>query len=628
MSRIRVSRINHMIKRRTIRKRLFSSYLWIILGITAAFVSGFYFYTAPLIEKRAAESVEQLSVYMLSQLDSVIENMDRMSLQVVFSQEMNNAFFKIRNTYDPVDKLNIQRSLSHSLYFLYATWVPSVRQINLFWIDGYFIGTGNAAVITDMASQNIGEIPWVQKTIQENGYKYISCPHIEEWSPMGKTVFSLSRRLTPTSGYWMKEIAIVEIQQDYDVITSTITRTMGTNTPDYNVLVFLKSGELFFPAGNPAQHIDHKFYWSQISENMNFHTSHNSMTSFRTTNNGRSEIISANYSPYSGMTVAIVGEEDKVLAPVVKFRNSVIFSGLFLVLLAFFASYIVARGLTVPITTLHNNIKNLTLESLSETGAFKNQNTLNEFEELSLAFQTMTRRLDQSLEDVVSAKSYEIQARMLALQSKMNPHFLYNTITTIYVLAENIGSREIVSICNSLSAMLRYTLTQAEGFVTIGDETGYTKSYIEIMKNRYQDRFICDFKIPQEIHRIMIFKMALQPIVENCFKYAHNTTPPLRILVEGSISGEYWRISVHDNGPGFSDNKKDELLARFNSPSAENPLGMTGFEGIGLENVFQRLKLLYKNQAIFEIGTSPLGGAVVTIGGNVIHAERGLFHNE
>ena len=95
--------------------------------------------------------------------------------------------------------------------------------------------------------------------------------------------------------------------------------------------------------------------------------------------------------------------------------------------------------------------------------------------------------------------------------------------------------------------------------------------------------------------------MILQPLVENATKYEINVPPPWYIFIRGSVIGENWYLSVEDNGLGFGPDKIRSLKENFTSIHINEALKDTGFEGIGLENIYGRLKLFYGKAAVFEI---------------------------
>lgn len=574
------------------------------------FLVTFYTYSSKIIEDRASESMHQLSVYISSQLDGMIENMDRISLAVVFSESINDNFSKEIPDNNEFQGLLRQRDLSKSLYSILGTWIPPVRQINIFNQAGFFVGTGNSAITTNVTFSKINSIEWVKKTIDLKGYKYLTLPRKEEWKNTGTVVFSLTRvfgsSLNVNNG-----TSIVEVQQDYSILSDIIKRALGKTKSDKKVIVFDKNGDIMFPLNSESSHTRMKSYWQEVNK-----TKRGTDTALVFDKISKSrEILTYNYSDYTNFTVLLVDSEKKLLSPVIDFRNAILLVGIVLLFITLFISYFVAKQVTTPIKQIHKSIKALSLENLSPSNSEGLNSGLNELEELNMAFSKTCARLKNSLEEVVSSKSYEIQAKMLALQSKMNPHFLYNTITTIYAMAEQENNAKIMEVCQDLSKMLRYILSESSAPVTIKKETSYALSYLELMTKRYKDFLHYSVEIPDEMETIMLPKMILQPLVENSTKYGINVAPPWHISIRGTVIGDKWYLSVEDNGPGFGPDKIRSLKENFASINIDEALKDTNFEGIGLENIYRRLKLSYGEAAVFEISDNHKRSTIVTIGG-------------
>jgi two-component system, sensor histidine kinase YesM len=229
----------------------------------------------------------------------------------------------------------------------------------------------------------------------------------------------------------------------------------------------------------------------------------------------------------------------------------------------------------------------------------------------------MRQRLKNSLEETVISRSHEVHSLMLSLQSQMNPHFLYNTISVISVMAEEDGKVNIVKACEDLSNMLRYISSESSEPVLLSLELEHTLSFMNLMKLRYADDLSFSLNIPENMHTIKIPKLVIQPLVENCTKYAINVDPPWKTEITGIVSSNQWEIIVQDNGTGFNEawldsvKKRFELINIYNMPELK-------LNGMGLANIFIRLKLLYGKDAIFELYNHPDGGAIVKIGGTIL----------
>lgn len=119
----------------------------------------------------------------------------------------------------------------------------------------------------------------------------------------------------------------------------------------------------------------------------------------------------------------------------------------FILLIALLFSFIAAKRFTVPIANLRTAIKKMNWETISAGEVMSLDSGLNEIEELNVAFQRMNHKIKNSIDELLLSQSQEIKSKIHELQSQMNPHFLYNTLTTISVMAEADMNKEIVELC-------------------------------------------------------------------------------------------------------------------------------------------------------------------------------------
>lgn len=110
-------------------------------------------------------------------------------------------------------------------------------------------------------------------------------------------------------------------------------------------------------------------------------------------------------------------------------------------------------------------------------------------------------------------------------------------------------------------------------------------------------------------------KLILQPLVENSLKYCERAD--CKIELWGKVEGEYWRICVNDNGPGFSEETIRQIEAQCAEAALHYQTKDLRISGMGLENIFIRLKLFYGDEMLFSISRGGLGGACVKIGGRI-----------
>ena len=214
-------------------------------------------------------------------------------------------------------------------------------------------------------------------------------------------------------------------------------------------------------------------------------------------------------------------------------------------------------------------------------------------------------------EELQNSRNMELlkEARFLALQSQINPHFLFNTLNTISRVVSFNRQPEAIDLLISLSGILRYNMGNSNACATLQDELEIVRQYAFIQQYRFGKRIQIDIRCENfEAAKIVMPRFTLQPIVENAV--IHGLEPRVaggRLRIKIFLRNEMAIIRITDNGGGMGQAKLNEILARLGS-------GSTGHtSSIGLTNVMQRLAIFCKSQDCFEI-KSKLGlGTMVTL---------------
>lgn len=218
---------------------------------------------------------------------------------------------------------------------------------------------------------------------------------------------------------------------------------------------------------------------------------------------------------------------------------------------------------------------------------------------------------NQELESSLNVYIQRLQeTQIAALRSQINPHFLYNTLDSIYwsVLEEVPGKSGLPEVITSLSDMLRYGLKEDENLITVEQEYIHANAYINIMQYRYDYSFQVAWDIPLEMLPMKILKVTLQPMLENALTHGIGREPGGRIQVSVWAQDHMIHVAVRDNGQGFSAEAFEYMTARLSSMEQHLPA-----DHIGLENVNLRYKLVVGPSAQMHLRNLPEGGAEVEI---------------
>lgn len=207
--------------------------------------------------------------------------------------------------------------------------------------------------------------------------------------------------------------------------------------------------------------------------------------------------------------------------------------------------------------------------------------------------QTNLRRTNELLRqkelDEERARSLAARAQLAALESKIHPHFLFNTLNSIAALIkENPDDAE--KMVEKLAALLRYSLDEnAKGLVALEREIEITRKYLEIEKARFAERLSYEIVLEETAKKISVPPLSLQTLVENAVKHvAAKSSKKTEISISAFRNGTHFLVEVRDNGAGFAD-------AALKS-------------GHGLDNLRKRLKNIFNGQADLEIVTGKTGG--------------------
>lgn len=240
------------------------------------------------------------------------------------------------------------------------------------------------------------------------------------------------------------------------------------------------------------------------------------------------------------------------------------------------------------------------LEDIIEEVGEGSRNITEEFDKSEIGkigtkFKTMVNHNLELREHLLSSQLKEREAELLLLQSQINPHFLYNTLDSLYCMAMIHEADDMAEMVEALSDTFRLSLNKGNKLILAKDELEHVRSYMRVQNFRYGERFSLDIQVEPEVESCYILKFILQPFVENAMY--HGLEPKLgngRILVTGKKTGDDLTFTVEDDGIGIHDISVLE-------------------KGYGVSNVRERIALYYGEGYGVWFKSSPGKGTIVTI---------------
>lgn len=277
--------------------------------------------------------------------------------------------------------------------------------------------------------------------------------------------------------------------------------------------------------------------------------------------------------------------------------------GISVVLLSVFyiMTIIVAKHIARPISNLSihmQKFKKTLPEKLPEI------DTENEEGILISSFNQMVDMNKKLFEDITNEKREKKQLELALLQAQIKPHFLYNTLDTIFCLNSMKCHDDASRMIKLLAGYYRLVLNKGLDWIWLEQELDALRKYLDIQSVRYQDSLSYSIEIPEELSAFQIPKLTLQPLVENAIY--HGIKPQNRkghILITGELEEDWAYIRVVDDGVGFT---KEKFALILSGEEKE-----TDSESFGLKNVSERLKIFYGKGTAIELEETPLGTSIV-----------------
>lgn len=362
----------------------------------------------------------------------------------------------------------------------------------------------------------------------------------------------------------LQDIGLLSISVDKGVFDHMFKSLEGIGSAN---IFILEQGKLVYANGNQEKlgPILTDDYWRDIAGDF----SKNETVAF----NGEKYIINATTNQNTGWKVVSLIPFEQVNNEIAKSRIVAVVLLLGSFVLAMIGAYLISNRFIKQFMLLNRvvlktgEIPDVFFDERDEIGKIGN------------SFIRIVKSNHELNAKLLESKIKEKEAELIALQSHINPHFLYNTLNSIYLMAEQIKAKNIAKVAINLSKIFKLTLNHGEYITTVQNEMDQIKSYLEIQNIRFDQKIEYDIEIEPGIRSLPMLKLLLQPLVENAVHHGLEllmNKGKIRITGRAEEDSKALVFEVIDNGVGF-----DTL-----DPSAHK-------EGYALKNIQERIKLQY-----------------------------------
>lgn len=272
-------------------------------------------------------------------------------------------------------------------------------------------------------------------------------------------------------------------------------------------------------------------------------------------------------------------------------RDVMVLFFIVIVLATLMISVLMAWSVSRPIHKLSRLMRNV------EKGDFQVDLHIDSKDEIGIlarSFNSMVSKIRELVQLNYHIELRQKQAELYALQSQINPHFMYNTLETISMAVEEDEKETVVKMVTLLGKMLRFSLSNKDRIVAMDKEVEHINNYLSIQKYRFEQRLNFTINAEIELHQYYSPKFILQPIIENCIKHGLETRKGLSINIRVSkINGirpetEDIAISIRDSGTGIN----SETLEKIQELLKSDPIAKRD-SGFGLINVHARIVMMF-----------------------------------
>lgn len=556
-----------------------------LVALVSMLFMGIAFYAQFVRNARqmALENNKQMLEQVSWNLNSYIRNM------------MNISDFMYYNVIKNKDLT--EESIDKEMNLLYEENKDYLVSIVCVTEDGAVLAAGPIA--TRKKSVDLKEQEWFVQAGEKIENLHFTTPHVqnifESSNYQYAWVISLSRSVELTNvGHTRRGVLLVDM--NYSAIEQVFDKANEQNSG--YVYLMDRNGEIIY---HPKQKA---IYSGMMKENNRMAASYEDGTHVENFM-GEERAVVVKTIGYTGWKIVNVTPTSEL------FRNT-IHIGFFMVMictvtifLILFGNIFISDRVTEPLRNLEDSIRYLEEGHLEEEHIYIGGS--HEIRHLGQTITLMVKRMKDLMDKMVQEQEDKRKSELDALQSQINPHFLYNTLDSVVWMVECEQYREAISMVKALAKLFRISLSKGNSIITIEDELTHAQNYMSIQQMRYRNKFCVKIDVEPAIRDCITIKLIVQPILENAIYHGMEFMDGEgEITVHGYEKDGDIYIEVSDNGMGIPEETIESLLTDKSRARGKG-------SGIGLWNVNQRIALYFKGDYGLSIKSELDEGTTVTI---------------
>ena len=553
-------------KFKSIQSVIFATVAFLVLSAVVIVTGVSMRFTNNSIFENSSEYTHTIIQQMNQNIDSYIDYMENIAYLISSSEDVQDYLFD-----DEIDNEGRYRILNQFETILDSR--SDIRNVGIISKNGrMLINDGKKSVNSDL---DLNTQEWYTQALDSPEGPMLTSSHVQHIiSGERPWVITLSRGIRDREGSGEKE-GVFFIDLNYSAISELCDQsTVGTK--GYAFILDARGNIVYHPQ---QQQLYNELQTENISLIMD---TEDDTVLTGTGSNGK--LYSISRSDKTGWTVVDCTNVRELLSKSRQAQSIYVLMAVLLVIVSLLFSRFMARSITLPIQKLRDSMEKVQEGDFSISDVVVDSD--NEIGSLTKSFDVMTHRIQELMEQNVYEQEQKRKSELKALQSQINPHFLYNTLDSIIWMAEGKKNEEVVLMTASLARLLRQSISNEDEVVPIANEVEYARGYLTIQKMRYKDKLEFQIDVDPSILHIPLIKLVLQPIIENAIYHGLKYKESKGLLIiKGFMKDGNAVLQVIDDGVGMDEETLAHIYDRHKVNYHSN--------GVGVYNVQKRLKLYY-----------------------------------
>lgn len=564
----------------------------IIMSILIALTLTMITIMGVLLYQRFKLTMDEYSVFNTeATVESVV---DRVNSDLLDIRQIFNAA-----NYNVIQEFDISsQEFAKQFGLLYEVNSDKIQSIALYGKDGKLITAEPVAVEKD--NVRVSEQDWYKNAKMSIENVHFSNPHIQNLFTDGAfryhRVISLSCSVDINDGEKPGN-GILLVDMKYSVIEDVLKQINESSGGIYYYICDRNENMIYHPR---IEEINRGLFKETSSKVASYEDG-----TYKVFSNGQKENIIVTSIAYTGWKLVGVIPKSVQTTSIKNFRYYIFTTIIILVMMLLAVSQLISKKVSRPIRELDESVK--AYEAGKRPDIYIGGSV--EICHLGYSIQKSYEQIENLMQKIIQEQTQRRKSELSALQSQINPHFLYNTLESITWMIEAQKNSEAVFMISELAKLLRVSLSKGKTIIPIKDELQHSRSYMNIQLARYKKRFKVEFKVDDEISNYCIVKLVIQPILENAIYYGvgnMDEDDDGKIIVSGGKKDKDIYISVEDNGMGM----REEVLENILTDNSKVPKHGSG---VGVINVHSRIKLMFGEQYGLSVYSEPDEGTKVVI---------------